>query len=46
MEIAQSIVWTVFEWVSKRKEFVGASLDNLNGSWAPYLEGSCHDKVV
>ena len=46
MKIAQSIVWTVSMWVSKRKEFVGVSLDALNRSWASFFKGRWCDKAL
>lgn len=46
MKIAQSIVWTVSTWVSKRKEFVGVSLDALNRSWASFFKGRWCDKAL
>ena len=46
MEITQSIIWTVSEWVSKRKESVGVSRDDLKRSWDPFLKGCKRDKVV
>ena len=45
-EIVESIVWTVLEWVCKRKEFAGISLEDLNRSWASVLEGAWHIKIV
>ena len=44
-EIFESIVWTMSEWVCKRKEF-GNSLEDLNRSWATLLKGAWHTKTV
>lgn len=37
--IVESIVWLVSEWVSKRKEFDGISLEDINRSWAAVFKG-------
>ena len=31
-EVVDSIIWSISEWVSRRKEFVGVSLEDLNRS--------------
>ena len=45
-EIVESIVWIASEWVCKRKEFVGISLEDLNRSWASVLKEAWHTKPV
>lgn len=44
--VVESIVLTVPKWVSKRKEFEGVSLEELNRSWAAILKGGWCAKVL
>lgn len=38
-EVVQSIVLSVSEWVSSRKEFLGVALEDLNWSWVVFFKG-------
>ena len=44
--VVESIVLTMSECVSKRKEFKGVSLEELNRSWAAILKGGWCAKVL
>ena len=35
-ENVESVVRTVSEWVCRREEFIGVSLEDLNRSWAAF----------
>lgn len=40
-----SILWSVLEWASKRKQFEGVSLDDLFRSWPVFWKGGWFAKV-
>ena len=37
--MVESIVWSVSEWVAKRKEFLGVYLEDLSRSWPVFFQG-------
>eukprot|EP00268_Persea_americana_P003216 TRINITY_DN10969_c0_g1_i9.p1 TRINITY_DN10969_c0_g1~~TRINITY_DN10969_c0_g1_i9.p1 ORF type:complete len:116 (+),score=13.54 TRINITY_DN10969_c0_g1_i9:312-659(+) len=38
-EVVESIVWSVSEWVSRKKEFHGVPLEDINRSWVVVVKG-------
>eukprot|EP00268_Persea_americana_P006524 TRINITY_DN12355_c3_g1_i1.p1 TRINITY_DN12355_c3_g1~~TRINITY_DN12355_c3_g1_i1.p1 ORF type:complete len:248 (+),score=21.79 TRINITY_DN12355_c3_g1_i1:391-1134(+) len=46
VQIVQSIIWNILEWASKKAEFEGVALEDLNRSWAANLVGGYHPRSV
>ena len=39
MDVVESIIWSVSEWASTRKEFNGVSMKDLIRSWSSFFKG-------
>ena len=46
MEIGQSVVWVVSEWVIRMAEFVGVSLEAVKRSWPAHFQGGRHSNLI
>ena len=39
------VAWVILEWVIRKAEFVGVSLETLNRSWSAHFQGGRHSNL-